>query len=155
MIENQNVFLLISFEDFINEVTASADVSPMARSEDGFWADHWTYIMDLVFSYLQIYPDKEEQFMFDRRVPYFFNERICLPRHEKYVLSKTFDGKALHVRQLQASRKDIGRLDLMEKYRNNSSGWFDVEANYQHDINGNIVFSSPLEKLVSSPLFFD
>jgi hypothetical protein len=149
MIEEQNVFLLISFQDFINEVASSAHVSFMAVSKDGFWADHWTYIMDLMHSFLRIFPDKEEAFLFDDRIPYFFNPRVCLPRHKKYVLSKTVDGKAYHVRQLKATHEDMKRLAEMKRYRNNSSGWFDVEANYQHDDNGNIVWSSPFEKLVT------
>ena len=152
MIEEQNVFLLMSFQDFINEVTASTEVSPMAVSKDGFWADHWTYLMDLVYSYLKIYPDQEERLLFDERVPWFFSPRVVLPRHKKYVLSKTLDGKAYHIRQLYASREDKNRISFMKRYRNNSSGWFDVEANFQHDRDGNIIWSAPIEKLVSNCL---
>ena len=148
MIEDQNVFLLITFQDFIDEVMASAQMSPMAVSKDGFWADHWTYIMDLIYSYLQIYPDKEEVLLFDQRITFFFNPRVCVPRYKKYVLSKSVDGKSLHVRQLRASHEDKIRLDEMKKYRNNSSGWFDAEANYQHNAHEKIVWVSPLEKLV-------
>ena len=148
MIEEQNVFLLMSFQDFINEVTASSEISPMAVSKEGFWADHWTYLMDLVYSYVKIYPDQEERLLFDERVPCFFSPRVVQPRRKKYVLSKTLDGKAYHVRQLEASREDKNRLSEMKKYRNNSSGWFDVEANYEHDGDGNIILSSSIEKLV-------
>ena len=147
MIQEQNVFLLISFEDFINEVAASAKMDPMAVSKDGFWSDHWTYLMDLIHSYLRIYPDREETLLFDERIPYFFNPRVCLPRHLKYVLSKTVDGKSYHVRQLNASHEDKERLSEMKRYRNNESGWFDTEANYVHDSNGRIFLSSPFEKL--------
>ena len=38
---------------------------------------------------------------------------------------------------------------MMMKYRNNESGWFDIEASFTHDMNGNIFLSSPFEKLVS------
>ena len=75
----------------------------------------------------------------------FFN----LPRSQKYVLSKTIDGKAYHVHQLKACHKDPTRLKRMKKYVNNSSGWFDVEADIEHDLEGNIFRSTPIVKLVS------
>lgn len=147
LMDQQNVFLLISFQDFFNEVGAVSHMSPMAVSKDGYWADHWTYLMDLIQTYLQIYPDREEAFLYDERLPYFFNPRVCLPRHLKYVLSKTVDGQSYHVRQLKASYEDKERLAEMRKYRNNESGWYDLEANYQHDNSQDIFLSSPMEKL--------
>ena len=37
----------------------------------------------------------------------------------------------------------------MKEYINNSTGWYEIEANYQHDENGNIFRSSTIAKLVS------
>jgi hypothetical protein len=48
----------------------------MAVAKDGFWADHWTYIIDLLDSYLRIFPDQEERILYDERVSYFFSPLI-------------------------------------------------------------------------------
>lgn len=40
----------------------------------------------------------------------------------------------------------------MKRYLNNSTGWYDIGANYLYDADGNIFWSSPIEKLVSAPL---
>jgi hypothetical protein len=31
-----------------------------AFAQNAFWADHWTYTLDLVHNYLAVYPDQEE-----------------------------------------------------------------------------------------------
>ena len=147
MIEEQNIFLLTSLPELIDNVAAAAEISPMAVSKDGYWADHWTYYMDLVESFLKVFPDQEENLLFDEELPYFYSPLVVLPRSQKYVLSTSFNGKWHHVRQLDASVEDSLRLMKMKKYVNNSSGWFEIEANYQHDKNGNIFRSSPIAKL--------
>ena len=76
MIEEQSVFLFISLQEFIDNVAASSYVSPMAVSKDGFWADHWTYVVDLLFSFVQMFPDQEEHLLFDLRLSYFYNPRV-------------------------------------------------------------------------------
>ncbi len=47
-----------------------------AEFGDGFWSDHWTYSLDLVETYLRLYPDREAQFLFDTQVLYI--NRCCL-----------------------------------------------------------------------------
>lgn len=147
MIEKQNIFIMTNLPELIDNVAASATISPMAVSKDGYWADHWTYHLDLIDSYLAIYPDREEKLLFDEELPYYFSSRAVRPRHKKYVLSKSFNGKWYHVRQLDPSFDDPLRLMQMRRYMNNSSGWYNIDAHYHHDQMGNIVKSTPIAKL--------
>ena len=40
----------------------------------GFWADHWTYTLDLVENYLVVFPEKEEELLFDSEpIPFFIS----------------------------------------------------------------------------------
>eukprot|EP00606_Chrysophyceae_sp_TOSAG23-5_P001490 GSChrysophyteH2.ASY1.ANO1.313.1 assembled CDS len=61
--------------------------------QDGFWTDHWTYLLDLVESYLMVFPDREERLLWadDTKVPFFFSPAYVKPRAERYelVLSST------------------------------------------------------------------
>jgi hypothetical protein len=75
MIEKQSIFLMTNLPDLIDNVAASATISPMAVSKDGYWADHWTYHMDLIDSYLKIYPDREENLLYNEELPYYFSSR--------------------------------------------------------------------------------
>lgn len=148
LLEQQNVELILSRQDFIDLVAAAANVSPMAVFGKGFWADHWDYYMDLLKSYLAIYPDGEEHLMFDEDLPYFFSPASVLPRNEKYVLSVSFDGKGKHIRQLEATKQpDKDKLKLQMNYIDNATGWFDLEAHWQRNEKGKIFSSSPIAKL--------
>jgi hypothetical protein len=40
--------------------------------QNGFWADHWTYHLDLVENYLTVFPEKEEYMLYDEEpIPFF------------------------------------------------------------------------------------
>ena len=107
-----------------------------------------TYYIDLIESYLSVYPDWEGRILFDERLPYFFSPAFVEPRNNKYVLSITFDGKGKHVRQLNATTEDDDEKLFQSHYIENSTGWYDPsEANWQHDEDGQKFTSSPIEKL--------
>lgn len=147
MIENQNIFIMTNLPELIDNVAASATIHPMAISKDGYWADHWTYYLDLIESFVKIYPDREEKLLYDEELPYYFSSRTVRPRAEKYVLSRSYNGKWFHVRQLDPSHDSASRRKTMKQYMNNSSGWYSIEAEYQHDVDGRLVTSAPIGKL--------
>lgn len=147
LIEQQNIELIISRQRFIDTVAAASEYYPMAVYNTGFWADHWTYYLDLIESYLSIYPDWEEKIMFDESLPYFFSPAAVVPREKKYVLDTTFDGKGKHVLQLNSTVDDEEGKLYQSQYINNATGWFDFFANWQHDKEGNIFESAPIAKL--------
>lgn len=65
---------------------------------EGFWQDHFTYILDLIENYLRIYPDKEKELLFDDNTYKFFQSPVKVkPRVEKSYLMD--DGK---IRQHEA-----------------------------------------------------
>ena len=103
--------------------------------------------MDLIRSYLAIYPEWEERIMYLEKLPYFFSPAVVKPRSKKYVLSISFDGKGKHVRQLNATKEDDDAKLFQMKYIKNTTGWFGIEANWQHDDKGRIFYSAPIAKL--------
>jgi hypothetical protein len=53
----------------------------------GYWADHWTYTLDLVNSFTSIFPDKEEEMLWDSaKIPFFMSPAVVKPRSSRYVL---------------------------------------------------------------------
>lgn len=53
----------------------------------GFWADHWTYTLDLINSFNSIFPDKEEEMLWDSaKIPFFLSPSVVKPRSSRYVL---------------------------------------------------------------------
>ncbi len=79
---------------------------------EGYWEDHFTYLFDLIDSYLSIYPDHLENLMFNKKIPFFVSPVYVLPRNQKYVLRP--DGE---VRQYGA----------IHHYHDRHDGWMQNE----------------------------
>ncbi|MNO67774.1 hypothetical protein D3C76_585850 [compost metagenome] len=84
----RGISLNMSEEQFLTGILSLADQQIEASFSEGYWSDHWTYNMDLIDSYLNIYPDRKQQLLFDEKSYMFFDSPAkVLPRSEKYVLS--------------------------------------------------------------------
>lgn len=121
----------------------------MASLNTGFWADHFTYLIDHIEAYLSIYPDWEERMLFDMRLPYFFSPASVKPRSRKYVLSLSYHGTGEHIRQLEATeQQDSSKIEYLSQFISNATGWYEIDANWYHTKNGDMFKSSPYEKLL-------
>lgn len=70
---------------------------------EGFWVDHWTYNLDLIEQYLDIYPDKVKELLIDEKIYKFYNSpEYVLPRKDKYILD---DGKVRQYLSLAKKKK--------------------------------------------------
>ena len=147
LIDELNVKLSIDRESFLDQVVAEAQNIPMAVYGSGYWADHWEYYLDLIDSYLAIYPDGEETLMYDNELRYFFSTATVKPRSDKYVLSLTYDGKSHHVQQLDSTFFDDEKSDEQEAFRNVNTGIIGIDAYWQRTEQGRAFKSSPIAKL--------
>lgn len=56
---------------------------------EGYWSDHWTYILDLVENYEHVFPDKMNSVLFEEfKYAYFLSGVSVYPRSEKTVVDK-------------------------------------------------------------------
>lgn len=148
LIEQLGIEISSSKEYLIDQIVGAAKDIPMATFGQGYWGDHWDYYLDLINSYLAIYPDGEEKLMYDTELRYFFSTATVKPRKEKYVLTLTFDGKGKHVLQLDSTTYDLGKEAEQEKFRSETSGILSFDAYWQRTPNGGEAFqSSAIAKL--------
>jgi hypothetical protein len=83
----QQAQLRISAQDFLKQVLEQAQQQIQAAHGEGYWTDHWTYNLDLIESFLAIYPERSEQLLFDSQPLAFFDSDIYIqPRSERFVL---------------------------------------------------------------------
>lgn len=149
LIEQQNIELVISRQEFIDLVISKSVWSPLANYTTGFWSDHFTYVMDHIESFVSIYPDWEQRILYEEKVPFFFSEATVKPRDKKYVRSLVIDGNGYHVRQLDAVEIDTEKLEWKDSLRDNNTGWYQITANFQHTADGKRFFVSPIAKLLN------
>ena len=82
----------------------------------GFNADHWTYHLDLVESFLAVFPDKEADLLFgpSGASPFYMSPVTCTPRSRKYVLAPGLGPRQYNFvdddPQKVSSREGRGRL---------------------------------------------
>ncbi|WDU83828.1 hypothetical protein [Caloramator sp. Dgby_cultured_2] len=108
-IEQRNIKLKVSQEKFLTKIMENAEEEVDALHGEGFWTDHWTYNLDLIENYLEVYPDKKRDLLFNEYdYTYFDNSKVVLPREKRYVLS---NGK---VRQYNSIVEDKDKKKLIE-----------------------------------------
>ncbi len=108
-IEKNKINLKTSYDNFLDLVLSYALKIQEAEHGEGFWTDHWTYNLDLIDSYLSLYPEKAEEIYFKRKVFTFFdNAETVRPRSDKYIL---YNGqpRQLHSLLLNSNKKDMLR----------------------------------------------
>ena len=133
--------------EFINKILKKTEDLAMAVFGTGYWADHWDYYIDLVDSYLSVYPDQEEALMYDKPLRYFFSTATVKARSRKYVLDLTQDGKSHHVLQLGATYFDSHKAAEQKAYFDQNTGLLGSEAHWARTEKGAAFTSSAIAKL--------
>jgi hypothetical protein len=86
-LEEHGITLNVSEDQFLNIILSHSCKNQEAEHGEGFWTDHWTYNLDLLESYLGVYPEKLKEIVFDSRQFIFFdNAEVVNPRNKKYVV---------------------------------------------------------------------
>ena len=51
---------------------------------EGYWSDHWTYNLDLIQDYLEIFPEKEKEMLYERDYTSFLSQVNINHREKRY-----------------------------------------------------------------------
>jgi hypothetical protein len=87
-VQDFKVELRVSAQDFLELALQDAEQHLAAAFGEGYWVDHWTYNLDLVESFMAIYPERQDELLFgDASYAFFDSPAIVRPRAEKYVLA--------------------------------------------------------------------
>ena len=107
-VADHHISLKVTPEEFIKIALAHAEQHFAATFGEGYWIDHWFYNLDLIESYLAVYPDRKHALLFETTLPYFDSPVFVQPRHKKYILAG--EGK---VRQYGAILEDEEKAALI------------------------------------------
>lgn len=77
---------LKNFNEIFEQIMDIAERIDSTLYGEGHWSDHWVYNLDLVESYLSVYPEKEKELFYDdASYMYTQAEKQILPRKKRYV----------------------------------------------------------------------
>ncbi|MEI3612502.1 hypothetical protein [Pseudogracilibacillus sp. SO30301A] len=88
-VSDQSIPLSVSFECFLTDILSESEESLEAEHGEGFWVDHWTYNLDLLDSFLKIYPDKTKSLFFNTPYRFYDSPAFVNPRTKKYTLTES------------------------------------------------------------------
>ncbi|MGD0335969.1 MAG: cellobiose phosphorylase [Candidatus Omnitrophota bacterium] len=109
-IEDAGISLKVDYDKFLSLVIGHCAKIQEAEHGEGFWTDHWHYNLDLIESFLGVYPEKEKEIFFEKKVFTFYdNTETVRPRCEKYIL---YNGKP---RQLHCISPDSAKREMIRK----------------------------------------
>ncbi len=136
-LETKGISSNLCYDDMIGAVISCCSKIQEAEHGEGFWTDHWTYNLDLLESFLALYPEKYREIFFEnKQFTFFDNTETVKPRCEKYLLR---DG---HPRQSHALAPDTAKKELIRK---RGSQPHLLRDNYGH---GKIYYTSLINKLL-------
>jgi hypothetical protein len=112
-LKDNNIKLKGSYDTFLDKLLSACIKNQEAEHGEGFWTDHWTYNLDLIDSYLGIYPENLKEILFEKRAfTYYDNTEFVKPRNEKYVL---YAGKVMQLHSLVPSNS---KREMIKKRTN-------------------------------------
>lgn len=88
---------------------------------EGYWTDHWTYNLDLIESYLAVFPEREEELLFDDGDYRFYESHAVVnPRSMRYTVTENGVRQYNALTEREAERQWVGvRHGKGEDYRTN------------------------------------
>lgn len=87
LLEENKIKINLDHDAFLAVVLSFSIKNPEAEHGEGFWIDHWHYNLDLLESFLGIFPEKLKEVVFDKKIYTFYdNSHVVQPREKKYIL---------------------------------------------------------------------
>ncbi|MFH0753580.1 MAG: hypothetical protein V2A70_03340 [Candidatus Omnitrophota bacterium] len=85
---DNDISLKLKPRDFLAKVLGVCQKSETAQHGEGFWTDHWHYNLDLVESYLSLYPEALLSILLgNKSFTFYHNSTYVQPRDKRYVLT--------------------------------------------------------------------
>ncbi len=109
-IEQHEIDIKTSEELYLQEIIDASTPQIEAAFGEGYWVDHFTYVLDLIESYQAIYPDKMDKLLFEEKRFLYFDSAITIKKQqEKSVLLENG-----HIRQYDSLiHFDQEKVDLL------------------------------------------
>ena len=109
-------------KDKLDKVTdrllVNSDCIETAEFGEGFWIDHWTYNLDLIESYLGIFPEKCDDLFFEKSYSFYDDAHKVNPRSRRYYVKedKVYQGNFL-IKDKKREQEIVSRSELRNRVR--------------------------------------
>lgn len=71
------------------KVICASERESNADFGEGYWCDHWTYNLDLIETYLSVFPDRKEMLLFTENTCKWYDTPVLVnPRSKRYAMTE-------------------------------------------------------------------
>lgn len=134
-IDQHKIGLSIDKDRFLAHVLSYATQEIQSVYGTGYWSDHWIYNMDLIESYLNVFPDRLDKLLLSPEYRFYQNHVSVYPRSIKYVMTPKGE-----VRQLGPLYHDQEKIDRTRLRVN--------QTNFHKSAHGETIRVTLLAKLI-------
>ena len=134
-IDQHKIGLSMDKDRFLSHVLSYATQEIQSVYGTGYWSDHWIYNMDLIDSYLNVFPDRLEKLLLTPEYRFYQNHVSVYPRSIKYVM--TPKGEVRQLNPLYHDQEKINRTGLIVN-----------QTNFHKSIHGEVIRVTLLAKLI-------
>ncbi|MFA5088002.1 MAG: hypothetical protein WC552_03090, partial [Candidatus Omnitrophota bacterium] len=90
-IDDEEIELKVHPKIFIERILGACRKHEAADHGEGFWTDHWTYNLDLLESYLSVYPEERWALLLNKKeFTFYHNSHYVLPRDQRYIVINNY-----------------------------------------------------------------
>ncbi len=111
-VENENVPVTTDEEDYLDDIMTHATTHVAAAFGEGYWIDHFTYIMDLVENFAAIYPDRMSELLFEDKTLTFFESPVSVKKQEEKTVRDARGDIRQYKSLLHPDREKVEKLGL-------------------------------------------
>ena len=87
-ITQKEIHLTVSVQAFLQKILGVCHKNEIAEHAEGYWIDHWTYNLDLIESFLSLYPEELKTLLLEKQVfSFYFDSYYILSRDKRYLLT--------------------------------------------------------------------
>ncbi|MBO7402374.1 MAG: cellobiose phosphorylase [Lachnospiraceae bacterium] len=108
----------------VEKLLALCDEHIEAGALEGYWSDHWDYIMDLVDNYKAVYPDKMDELLSATGYRFYDSDMQVKERKRTYVLDGGRVWQYESMERVAAKAKEEGFVPGATNWKRNSDGSF-------------------------------
>jgi hypothetical protein len=110
------ISLNVDLQQFLEAIMENSEQHIEASTGEGYWIDHWTYNLDLIDSYLSVFPEQKHELLFSNvDYPFYDSAVIVQSRSRKYVL---WDGQP---RQMNSLVEDPRKAKILSARRDDAN----------------------------------
>lgn len=101
-------------EEFLFRCMYLAEQEVESEHLDGYWSDHFSYNLDLIESYLAVFPDKLVELLYKEGFRFHYSNVRVQPRSKQYTITK--NGPRQYNATIRINKEDLDLKEMQQNY---------------------------------------